>query len=60
MGPIGSPRTLARNYNYLLHNNPEQCSSQTEYLTKMNCIYTEELKLPSVGYEFHRTIFDMT
>jgi len=47
---------LKRNYNYSLHNNPEERSSQTEYVTKMNCIYTE-LKLPSVGYEFYRNIF---
>jgi len=25
--PIGSPETLIRNYHYLLHNNPEECSS---------------------------------
>ena len=50
MGPIGYPETSARNYNYSMLNNPEERSSQTEYLTKMNCIYTE-LKFPSVGYE---------
>ena len=25
--PIGCPETLIRNYRYLLHNNPEECSS---------------------------------
>jgi len=24
-GPIGCPKTLARNYHYMLHNNPEEC-----------------------------------
>jgi len=28
MGPTGSPKTLVSNYHYLLHNNPEECSSQ--------------------------------
>jgi len=25
--PIGCPETLIRNYHFLLHNNPEECSS---------------------------------
>ena len=28
MGPIGCPKTLVRNYHYMLHSNTEQCSFQ--------------------------------
>jgi len=40
MGPIGFPETSVRNYHYSLHNNPEECSSQTSHLLEKKCFRT--------------------
>jgi len=31
-GSICCPKTLARNYHYMLHNNPEECRSHVQYM----------------------------
>jgi len=39
-GPISFPETSVRHYHYSLHNNPEECSSQTSHLLEKQCFRT--------------------
>jgi len=49
MGTIGCPQMSVRNYHYLLHNNPEECSLQVFILFENVKFWYDNFTLPGIS-----------